>query len=100
MRHYAAIMNPAPRRIAAPSKTFPQTPAHGIGGADARRLLLSVSEAADALGLRPSAIRAWIYRRRIEVVHVSRAVRIRRSVIDEIIARGTVPALCDREVGR
>lgn len=52
--------------------------------------LLKVEEAASRLGLTSSAIRKWIFYRNIEFVRIGRAVRIPESVIDGIIANGTV----------
>ena len=55
--------------------------------------LLTVEEAAQRLGLRPTTVRDWLWRRKIEHIRVGeRAIRIRESVVEEIIARGTVPA--------
>lgn len=53
--------------------------------------LLTVREAAECLGLKVSTIRGWTLRRRIEFVKVGRLVRIRQEVIDELVARNTVP---------
>lgn len=58
-----------------------------------RSNLLSVSEAADALNVSVATIRSWVWQRQIESVRIGRAVRIRQTAIDDIIARGTVPAL-------
>jgi excisionase family DNA binding protein len=54
--------------------------------------LLSVREAAAALGLKTSTIRAWLLRRKILFVRCGRGVRIPESVIEEFITRNTVPA--------
>ena len=54
--------------------------------------LLTVDQAAERLGLRSSSLRDWIYRRKISYVRVGeRAIRIRESVVQEIIERGMVP---------
>lgn len=58
-----------------------------------RSNLLSVPEAADALNVSVATIRSWVWQRQIESVRIGRAVRIRQAAIDEVIARGTVPAL-------
>jgi excisionase family DNA binding protein len=57
----------------------------------AGKRLLTVPEAAGRLGLQPSTVRFWIWTRRIAHVKVGRAVRISEAVVDEVIARGTVP---------
>jgi len=51
--------------------------------------LLTVPEFALALRIRPSCVRRWVGDRKIEVVHVGRLVRIRRSELDRIIREGT-----------
>lgn len=58
--------------------------------------LLSVREAAVALGLKTSTIRARLLRRKILFVRCGRSVRIPESVITEFITRNTVPAKEDR----
>jgi excisionase family DNA binding protein len=59
--------------------------------------LLTVDQAALALGLRPATVRCWIWTRRIEHVKVNgRAVRIREDVVNRLIAEGTVPARVGR----
>jgi len=59
--------------------------------------LLSVRDAAKALGLSVACIRAWISKRRISVVRLGRAVRIDPAEVQRLIAAGTTPA---REVHR
>ena len=54
--------------------------------------LLTVVEAAAALGLKPATIRAWILRRKLLYVRCGRAIRVPEQVIEEFIARNTVPA--------
>jgi excisionase family DNA binding protein len=54
--------------------------------------LLTVPEAADQLGLSARTLWEWLAQRRLECVKLGRAVRIRQAVIDDLIARGTVPA--------
>jgi excisionase family DNA binding protein len=55
--------------------------------------LLTLPEAAERLGLKVATLRFWVWQRRIEVVHVGRAVRISDDVVKRLIERGTVPAL-------
>jgi excisionase family DNA binding protein len=68
---------------------------HGVGELGR---LLTVPQAADALAVRESTVRAWLLARRLTRVRVGRrAVRIPASEIERIIAEGIVPA---REEGR
>lgn len=55
--------------------------------------LLTVEEFADAVGLSPKTIRQWVWMRRVPYVRVGRAIRFRRETVEEILNRGTVPAL-------
>jgi excisionase family DNA binding protein len=54
--------------------------------------LLRLEEAADCLGLRLSTLRFWVWQRKIEVVRIGRAVRVREDTIKRLIEEGTVPA--------
>jgi excisionase family DNA binding protein len=54
--------------------------------------LLSVTEAADALALKPATIRAWLLRRKLPRVNCGRAVRIPSDAIERFIRDNTVPA--------
>jgi excisionase family DNA binding protein len=54
--------------------------------------LLTVTEFADLLRLKPSTIRAWTSQNRIPFVKVGRLVRIRRSDAEAYIASQVVPA--------
>ena len=58
--------------------------------------LLTIAEAAEALGLRPSTIRAWLLRRRLPRVNCGRAVRVPANAIAEFIERNTIPPREDR----
>lgn len=58
--------------------------------------LLTVKQAADALGLKVATIRAWVSRRKLPRVNCGRAVRIPADAIAEFIERNTVPAREDR----
>jgi excisionase family DNA binding protein len=55
--------------------------------------LIRVPEAAKLLNLSQKTIWAMIYRRDFEVVRIGRSVRIPQTSIDELIERGTVPAM-------
>ena len=54
--------------------------------------LLTLPQAAERLGLKAATLRFWVWQRKIETVHVGRAVRIREEVIRQLIEEGTVPA--------
>lgn len=54
--------------------------------------LRSIDYAAQRLGVKPTAVRSWIYRRDIEFIKVGRLVRIADDVIERLITEGTVPA--------
>lgn len=57
-------------------------------------VLLTVTEAAIRLALKPANIRRWILTRQIDVVRPgARAVRIPESVVRRIIERGYRPAV-------
>jgi excisionase family DNA binding protein len=58
--------------------------------------LRSLPDAAERLGVSTKCLRGWIYRRTIPYVKVGRCVRIADQAIEEIISRGTVPALEQR----
>jgi excisionase family DNA binding protein len=59
--------------------------------------LLTVKQAADALGLKVATIRAWISRRKLPRVNCGRAVRIPEAAITEFIQKNTVPAKAERQ---
>jgi excisionase family DNA binding protein len=52
--------------------------------------VVSVEEAAKALGLKPSTIRAWIGARKIASVHLGRRVMIPMEVIDDLLEKGLI----------
>ena len=58
-----------------------------------KKRLLTVDEFATATGQKPKTVRQKIWRREPEHVHIGRSVRIRAELVDELIERGTVPAL-------
>jgi len=58
--------------------------------------LLTVAEAAQALGLKPATVRAWLLRRRLPRVSCGRAVRVPAEAIAEFIERNTIPAKEER----
>jgi excisionase family DNA binding protein len=55
--------------------------------------LLTVNQAAEALGLKPSTIRAWLLRRKnLPFVRCGRAVRVPAEAIERFIVENTIPA--------
>ena len=60
--------------------------------------LLTISEAAAMLRLRPSTLRDWILQRRIPYCKVGRLVRIRRADVDALIAASVVAARPDTDL--
>ena len=50
--------------------------------------LLTVFQAADTLALKPATIRKMILQRRIPVVRIGRAVRIKESDVERIVRDG------------
>jgi excisionase family DNA binding protein len=54
--------------------------------------LLTVKEAADALGLKTATIRAWLLRRKLPRVNCGRCVRVPADAIAKFIELNTVPA--------
>lgn len=55
--------------------------------------MLTISEAAQALGVKPATVRSWIWKRKIEYVKVSRSVRIPLAVVQQLIKNGTRAAV-------
>jgi excisionase family DNA binding protein len=54
---------------------------------------LTIPDAADYLGVRPSTVRQWVWRRKIDVIRIGRCVRIPKAALDRVIEEGTTPAL-------
>jgi len=54
--------------------------------------LYTVTQAADALGLKPATIRAWLSRRKLPRVNCGRAVRIPVDAVEQFIEENTIPA--------
>ena len=54
--------------------------------------LLTLSEASELLRLKVSTLRAWVLRRRIPYVKLSRRVFLRRTDIERLISDSVVPA--------
>ncbi len=52
------------------------------------RQLITVFEAADRLGLKPATIRKMIFQRRLPVVRIGRAVRIKGEDVERLIEAG------------
>jgi excisionase family DNA binding protein len=54
--------------------------------------LLTVVEAAEALNLKVSTVRAWLLHRKLPRVNCGRSVRIPAQAIADFIERNTIPA--------
>jgi excisionase family DNA binding protein len=50
--------------------------------------LLTVTEAAELLGVQPRTLYKWAYQGRLPVVKLGRLTRVRTSVIEKLIAAG------------
>lgn len=61
-----------------------------------RKGLLNVQEFAEAVGIQPSTVRQWVWRRQVEFVRIGRAVRFKPETANKLIERGTVPAVEER----
>ncbi len=64
-----------------------------MSAATTSKRLLTIDEFAHATGLKPGTVRQKIWRRELEHVHIGRSVRLKATLVDELIERGTVPAL-------
>ena len=63
------------------------------GGTNMNVKLLTVTEAADLMRLRPSTVRKWVMLRRISCIRIgSRAVRISADEVERILREGLRPA--------
>jgi len=56
-------------------------------------VLLRADEAARLLNLSPHTIRMWIWQRRLPVVRLGRAVRLRREDLEKMIERNREEAI-------
>ncbi len=56
-----------------------------------RSELLSVHDAAEALGVTVACLRRWVLERKISYVKLGRLVRISSDELDRMIAAGTCP---------
>jgi len=57
------------------------------------RQLLTAKEAAEFLCLSENTIRQWIWQRRLPVVRLGRAVRLRREDLEQLIERNREEAI-------
>jgi excisionase family DNA binding protein len=55
--------------------------------------LLTVAEAAEALAMEQSTLRAWLLRRKINSYRIGRAVRISTEEIERVLRIGLRPAV-------
>jgi excisionase family DNA binding protein len=59
--------------------------------------LLTLEQTAERLAISMPTIRAWVWKRKIEVVRIGRCVRIREKVIRDLITHNTFPAATSRQ---
>lgn len=55
--------------------------------------LMTVEQFAEAIGLKPATVRQKVWRRELSFVRVGRAIRFKPETAQEMIERGTTPAL-------
>ena len=55
--------------------------------------LLTIDEFAFATAQKPRTVRQKLWRRQLPYIKIGRSVRLRAALVDELIERGTVPAL-------
>ena len=60
------------------------------------RKLLTINDVAQMTGWKPKTVRMKVWRRELEFVKLGRSVRFREETINQLIERGTVPALGQR----
>ena len=53
--------------------------------------LISLKVAAERLGCSLAMLRKWAYQGRIEVVKIGRLVRIRESIVERLMLKGSLP---------
>ena len=58
-----------------------------------RRGLMDTEQFAAAIGVQPSTVRQWVWRRQVEFVRIGRAIRFKPETAEKLIEAGTVPAL-------
>jgi excisionase family DNA binding protein len=59
---------------------------------EANMRLLTVSETAERLGMKPATIRLWLAKRKLPRVNCGRAVRIPAEAVEQFIEKNTIPA--------
>ena len=58
--------------------------------------LLTLQEVADELHVSIHTTRSWAASRKIGVIRLGRAIRVRRDEVDRLVAQGEVPAAVSR----
>ena len=54
--------------------------------------LLNVTQASSYLNIKPATLRSWILHRTVPYTRLGRAIRLKLSDLNEMIAAGSVPA--------
>lgn len=80
----ATLWLPAERPVVPPAERSP-----GAGARDSKvsPMLLTIAEAAAALGVGRSTLYEMIARREIQIVHLGRAARVPRQAVEELVER-------------
>lgn len=63
-----------------------------LSGKDDQEQLLTLEQTAERLAVSLPTLRAWVWKKKIEVVRIGRCVRIREKIVRELISRNTCPA--------
>ena len=97
VREYLAQSRELPKEMAASGGNDLGSASLGVRAqrrpkASDERQMLTISEAAAALGIKDATVRAWVSKRKITYVKLGRLVRIPANEIKALIERATIPA--------
>lgn len=68
-----------------------------LSSKDDQEQLLTLEQTAERLAVSLPTLRAWVWKKKIEVVRIGRCVRIREKIVQELISRNTCPADSPRQ---
>ena len=63
-----------------------------LSGENDQEQLLTLEQTAERLAVSLPTLRAWVWKKKIEVVRIGRCVRVREKIVQEVISRNTCPA--------